>query len=402
MVMKSRSFLKRTILLVSFVSLFTDIASEMLYPVMPVYLRSIGFSVLLIGILEGVAEATAGLSKGYFGHLSDTRRKRVPFIRTGYSLSAVSKPLLALFTFPVWIFFARTLDRLGKGIRTSARDAMLSDESKTENKGKVFGFHRSMDTAGAAVGPFVALLFLAFYPGHYRWMFVIAFFPGLLAILLTFFLREKKKEPGLPVQSNSGKRIGFFSFLGYWKRAGKGFRMLVAGLLLFSLLNSSDVFLLLALKNRQVSDTGMIGFYIFYNLVYALSSFPMGIIADRIGLKTVLVSGLVLFAAVYVTMGFAASFAVFGVLFFFYGLYAAATEGISKALITTLAGEQETATALGFYNSLASVCTLGASTLAGVVWFAWGPQVMFLVSGIGVFLVAVYLLVIFRVAVKKA
>jgi len=117
--------LTRTILLVSFVSLFTDIASEMLYPIMPVYLRSIGFSILLIGILEGVAEATAGLSKGYFGNLSDIRQKRVPFIRWGYTLSAFSKPMMALFTVPVWIFFARTLDRFGKGIRTSARDALL-------------------------------------------------------------------------------------------------------------------------------------------------------------------------------------------------------------------------------------------------------------------------------------
>src|SRR5512133_808540 len=140
-----RKIMTRTILLVSFVSLFTDIASEMLYPVMPVYLRSIGFSVLLIGILEGVAEATAGLTKGYFGNLSDAWQKRVPFIRAGYALSAISKPLMALFTWPLWIFFARTLDRFGKGIRTSARDAILSDETTPEHKGKVFGFHRAMD-----------------------------------------------------------------------------------------------------------------------------------------------------------------------------------------------------------------------------------------------------------------
>jgi MFS family permease len=180
--------LTRTILLVSFVSLFTDIASEMLYPIMPVYLRSIGFSVLLIGILEGVAEATAGLSKGYFGNLSDIRQKRVPFIRWGYTLSAFSKPMLAIFIFPLWIFFARTLDRFGKGIRTSARDAMLSDETTTEHKGRVFGFHRSMDTTGAAIGPVFALVFLYFYPEQYKWLFFIAFFPGIVAIMLTFLL----------------------------------------------------------------------------------------------------------------------------------------------------------------------------------------------------------------------
>ncbi len=151
-----RKILTRTILLVSFVSFFTDIASEMLYPVMPVYLQSIGFSVILIGILEGLAEATAGLSKGYFGKYSDKIGSRVPFVRWGYILSAVSKPLMAAFAVPIWVFLVRTLDRLGKGIRTGARDAMLSDEATKENKGKVFGFHRALDTAGAALGPFAA------------------------------------------------------------------------------------------------------------------------------------------------------------------------------------------------------------------------------------------------------
>src|SRR4051812_28874541 len=128
----------RTIWFLSLVSLFTDFASEMLYPVMPVYLRSIGFSIVLIGILEGMAEAVAGISKGYFGELSDRTGKRLPFVRLGYTLSAISKPMMALFTFPLWVFTARSIDRLGKGIRTAARDAMLSDETVRENKGKVF------------------------------------------------------------------------------------------------------------------------------------------------------------------------------------------------------------------------------------------------------------------------
>src|SRR4030095_3245700 len=131
----------RTIWILSLISLFTDMASEMLYPIMPIYLKTIGFSVVLIGILEGMAEATAGLSKGYFGKLSDNLNRRVPFVQAGYALSAVSKPMMALFIYPLWIFFARTIDRLGKGIRTGARDAMLSDECTKENKGKVFGFH---------------------------------------------------------------------------------------------------------------------------------------------------------------------------------------------------------------------------------------------------------------------
>ncbi len=378
----------RTVLIVSFVSLFTDIASEMLYPVMPVYLRSIGFSVLLIGILEGVAEATAGLSKGYFGNLSDVIRKRVPFVKAGYTLSAFSKPLLAVFTFPFWVFFARTLDRLGKGIRTGARDAILSDETTPEHKGKVFGFHRSMDTVGAAIGPIFALIFLYLYPGHYKWLFFIAFFPGLIAISLSFLLREKNKER---IKGEGPSKISFFSYFSYWKKASPGYRRVTAGLLAFALFNSSDVFLLLAMKNQGMPDTRMIGFYIYYNIFYALMSYPLGAIADRIGLKTMLITGLTVFAVVYFFFGFATSLLAFGILFFFYALYMASTEGISKALISNLANKSDTATAIGFYTSFASIFTLLSSSISGLLWFIIGPKAMFMISGGGVLVVVVYL-----------
>ena len=395
-----QKILTRTVLLVSFVSLFTDVASEMLYPIMPVYLKSIGFSVLLIGILEGFAEAIAGVSKGYFGNLSDVTMKRVPFVRAGYALSALSKPMMALFVFPAWIFLARTLDRFGKGIRTSARDAMLSAETTKEHKGKVFGFHRSMDTLGAAIGPILALIFLYFYPGQYRWMFFIAFFPGLIAIGLTFFLKDKgaviNGDKVTGVQGDKATGVGFFSYLTYWKKASPTFRYLVVGLLVFTLFNSSDAFLLLALKEQNLSDTMMIGVYIFYNLVYALFSYPIGALADKIGLKTMLIMGLLLFSVVYTCMGFANSMLLFGILFFMYGIYAAATEGISKALLSNLAHHSETATAIGFYNSAASICALLSSSLAGVLWFAIGPRAMFMISGIGVFTVVCYLILVFR------
>jgi MFS family permease len=384
--------LTRTILLVSFVSLFTDIASEMLYPIMPVYLRSIGFSVLLIGILEGVAEATAGLSKGYFGNLSDVLQKRVPFVKGGYTLSAISKPLLAIFTFPLWVFFARTLDRLGKGIRTSARDAILSDETTPEHKGKVFGFHRSMDTVGAAIGPVFALIFLWFYPGHYQWLFIIAFFPGIIAIALSFLLKEKKKNPD--DVSHDHAKISFFGYFRYWKKASPGFRRLTGGLLAFALFNSSDAFLLLALKNQGMSDTRMISFYIFYNLVYAMLSYPVGAMADKIGLKTMLITGLVVFSIVYFFFGFATSLFAFGILFFFYAIYAACTEGISKALISNIADKSDTATAIGFYTSFASIFTLLSSSLSGLLWYSIGPKAMFMISGLGVFAVVIYLVLI--------
>ena len=385
-----RSILTRTVLLVSFVSFFTDIASEMLYPVMPVYLQSIGFSILLIGILEGLAEATAGLSKGYFGNYSDKLGSRVPFVRWGYTLSAISKPMMALFTFPLWVFFARTLDRLGKGVRTGARDAILSDESSKENKGKVFGFHRALDTAGAAVGPFAALVYLYYFPGQYKWLFIIAVVPGIIAIALTFLLKDKQKSVA------EKKSPGFFAFLLYWKQSSKHFKLLVVGLLAFTLFNSSDAFLLLSIKSKGFSDTYMIGVYIFYNLVYALLSFPIGILADKFGLTRTLIMGLFVFAIVYSFMGFALLTWHFIVLYAMYALYAASTEGVSKALISNIAEKDKTATAIGFYTSFASIFTMLASSLAGLIWYTLGMKTMFLISGAGVMGVVIYLVVVQR------
>jgi MFS family permease len=391
----TNKILTRTILLVSFISLFTDVASEMLYPVMPIYLKSIGFSFALIGLLEGLAEATAGLSKGYFGNLSDSIGKRAPFVRAGYTLGAISKPMMALFVYPLWIFFARTIDRLGKGMRTGARDAILSDETAPENKGRVFGFHRSMDTLGAAIGPALALLYLWFRPGEYRLLFFIAFIPGLIAISLSSFLKDKKKT-----EQKEKKHVGFFSYFGYWKRATPEFRRLVAGLLLFTLLNSSDIFLLLYVRTRltevyltdpKLADIWMIGIYIFFNLIYALFSYPLGIIADRIGLKVMLVIGLLIFSVVYILIGFASSVPVFAGIFLLYGLYYAASEGVSKALISNIAKKEETATAIGFYTGFASICSLLASSLAGLIWGLFGATVLFLGSGIGVFCIAIFL-----------
>jgi len=390
--LERKQILSRPILIVSLISLFTDVASEMLYPIMPVYLKSIGFTVFLIGVLEGMVEAVAGLSKGYFGNLSDQKQTRVPFIRGGYALSAIAKPLLAVSILPVWVFFARTLDRLGKGVRTSARDAFLSDMTTKEHKGRVFGFHRSMDTIGAALGPVAALLFLNSFPERYQLLFLIAFIPGVLAVGLTFFLKEKKARR----TSEKKKGVSFFGYLKYWKKAPVQYRWLVIGLLAFVLFNSSDAFLLLFLKENGYSDTQMIGFYIFYNLVYALFSYPLGILSDRMGQKTIIIAGFIIFALVYFFYGFAGSTIVFGLLFLFYGIYAASTEGISKALISNMVSKEDTATAIGFYNSFASILTLAASSIGGLIWFTFSPRAMFIFSGIGVAIATGYLIMIFR------
>ncbi|NLR56918.1 MFS transporter [Chitinophaga polysaccharea] len=382
-------YLTRTVWILSVVSLLTDIASEMLYPIMPIYLKSIGFSVLLIGILEGVAEASAGLSKGYFGKLSDHAGKRAPFVRLGYTFSALSKPMMALTVYPLWIFIARTVDRVGKGIRTGARDAMLSDEATPATKGRIFGFHRSMDTLGAVIGPALALLYLYFYPANYRMLFLLAFFPGVLAIGCSLLLKDKKRA--MPENST---RVGFFSFLHYWKSSPVIYRQLVAGLLIFTLCNSSDVFLLLKMKQAGLSDTATIGVYIFYNMVYALASFPLGVLADQIGLKKIFVAGLLLFTIVYAGMAAAGGWYWYGLLFFLYGLYAAATEGISKAWISNITSKDDTATAIGTYTAFQSVCTMLASSLTGLLWFEFGAGSALLTTAAIAFMVVLYLLII--------
>ncbi len=388
MTMKTK-IITRTIWLLSLVSLFTDMASEMLYPVMPVFLKSIGFSVLLIGVLEGFAEAVAGLSKGYFGKRSDITGKRLPFVQLGYALSAISKPMMAVFIYPLWIFFARTIDRLGKGIRTGARDALLSDECVKENKGKVFGFHRSLDTMGAVLGPAIALAYLYYYPGNYKTLFIIAFFPGVCAILLTLFIKEKKKVRDRDVPLT---KWNFLSIFSYWKNSPAEYKKLLVGLLLFAAFNSSDVFLLLRMKESGLSDTAVIGVYIFYNLIFALLAYPIGILADKLGLKKIFLVGLFVFAVVYAGFAVNSNLIIFFVLFFLYGVYAAATEGISKAWISTIVSKNETATAIGTYSGLQSICALLASSLTGFLWYSFGSVITFSITACTTLLVIVYLL----------
>lgn len=378
--------LTKTILILSVVSLLTDVSSEMLYPVMPLFLTSIGFSVIWIGIIEGIAEATAGFSKGYFGKLSDASGKRVPFVRVGYFLSSIAKPALILIAHPLWVVFVRTMDRLGKGVRTSARDAILSDESTRENKGKVFGLHRAADTFGAAVGPVIALVFLYFYPGNYVLLFLLAFIPAVIGVLFTFLIKDKREQV-----KQKAERINFISFLKYWKSANREYKKLIPGLIAFTVFNSSDMFLLLFAKYRGMPDDMVIVCYILYNLIYAIFSTPMGYLGDRIGLKNSFLIGLLFFVITYLTIIFASEQIHFFIIFFLYGVFGAGTEGISKAWISNIAEQSDTATAIGFYNSFQSIGALLASIGAGLAWSLIAPTAPFIFSGLGVLAVIFYI-----------
>lgn len=389
-------YLTRNIWILSLVSLFNDISSEMLYPIMPLFLASVGFSSLFIGVLEGCAEAIAGLSKGYFGRLSDASGKRMPYISFGYFLSAVSKAMLAVFTFALWIFTARSMDKLGKGVRTAARDALLSDEATAENKGKVFGFHRAMDTLGAAIGPALALLYLFYFPEKYKKLFLLTFIPAMIAVGLTFLIKQKSAPGNKP--KSTFKLSQIFDYL---ETCSADYKKLITLLLLFAIFNSSDLFLLLKIKAALHEDKYVIGSYILFNLVYALASFPLGQMADKFGLKNTLIFGLLIFAAVYAGFGFSTSIYFFIGLYAIYGFYMAATEGVAKALVSNIVPKSETASAIGTFAGLSSVAALFASTFAGLLWTYISPLAMFLFSAAGTLVVAA-LLFTFRLNEKPA
>lgn len=390
------AYLTRTVVVLSLVSLLNDVSSELLFPIMPVYLASIGYSFVWIGLLEGVAEATAGILKGYFGQLSDSRGKRLPFVQLGYGLSAFARLILAFANSIAPVFASRVADRIGKGIRTASRDALLAADSDKKHLAKVFGFHRAFDTLGAAIGPAIALVYLQFYPEDYKGLFVFAVIPTAASALLTLVLKEKRNVDGLKKSvvredTNNGKskKIGLFSFLKYWKVAPLSYRKLVAALFIFTLMNSSDVFLLLAVKKLGFSDIEMIEVYIFYNLCYALLSFPVGSLADRIGKYKVLMIGLVLFCVTYTGMYYLLSQSITPqlyillILFFIYSLYAACSDGVVKAIISSTIEDRERGTALGFFTGMSSICALIASVWTGIVWTHYNSSTAFLISALG-------------------
>ncbi|HKJ33277.1 MAG TPA: MFS transporter [Balneolales bacterium] len=386
------SIITRTVLILSLVSLFTDISSEMLYPIMPLFLREIGFSVIGIGILEGLAQAVAGLGKGYFGNLSDHIHKHNIFVQTGYFISSIAKPLMGLFPNTGVVFGARTMDRLGKGLRTAPRDALLIQESTSDHRGKVFGFHRGMDTLGAAIGPFIALIILHFYPGKYTILFLIAFIPGIIGFFIT--LRLPKERFATVIKNNENKSLfNFFKFFGFWKTSNPAYKKLVIGFLFFALFNSSDLFLLLRAKDFGLSDTSIIGAYIFFNIIYALMSYPIGILADKLGLRKIYVGGLLLFAFIYFIFGsdIQLSVLLFGLLFGFYGIFAAMNESITKALISLYIPVEQKGTGMGLYLTFSTFAFLIASPLTGFLWQYISAQMAFTVIAIAALLCALYM-----------
>lgn len=367
-----KKFHKQVVFL-GLVSLFTDIASEMLYPVTPIFLTTVlGSSMAIVGIIEGLAEVTAGLLKGYFGSLSDKKQKRSVFIQLGYGLSALAKPLPGIFPAIGMVIFSRVSDRVGKGMRTAPRDALLAGYADG-NTGAVFGFHRGMDTLGAAIGPILALALLHFYPGNFTLVFLVAFIPSVIAVFFTFMVKDRVI---------AGKLKSKLGYAGFWNTAPKSYKLFLTLVVLFSFVNSSDVFLILKSKAISKSDTLAILGYIYYNFIYAFISYPVGAVSDKLGKKNVFIFGLLVFSLVYLGFGLIQNLYMVWVLFAFYGLYAAATEGIAKALVSDLIPDEQRGTAIGLMTMLSSFAVMLGSFFTGVLWDQFGSSVPFLISSV--------------------
>lgn len=369
----------RQVVLLGLISFFTDFASEMLYPVTPIFLTSIlGASMAAVGLIEGLAEVTAGFLKGYFGALSDKLGKRSIFVLLGYSLSGLVKPLPGLFQ-NVWtVVFSRTADRVGKGIRTAPRDALLASYSNN-NSGAIFGFHRAMDTFGAVVGPLTAILLLYFYPGRYAMIFLISFIPSVFAIVISAIVKDRKPET-----VKEKKKL----FAGFWRQAPSQYKTFLIIFTLFSFVNSSDVFLILRSKQILRSDTFAILSYVLYNIVYAFSSYPIGMLADRAGKKKIFIIGMFIFSLVYLGFALDTNLAITIVLFILYGVYAASTEGVAKAWVSDLVEENFRGSAIGMLTMLSSFGVMAGSVFTGILWDAFGAAVPFAISSAASFIIA--------------
>lgn len=376
--------LNPTVVKLGLVSLFADISSEMLYPITPIFLTTVlGASMSSVGFIEGFAEAVASLLKTYSGAWSDRISKRTPFVALGYFLSAIGKPVIGFSTTWTEVLFARGLDRTGKGLRTAPRDALLAEAVSVRLRGAAFGWHRAMDTLGAAIGPLFAILYLSIEGQNLRLIYYWALIPGLIAVSISLLVKEKKAEP-----KKETTPVRFFDFRSF----SSPFKTYLVSWTLFSLTNSSDVFLLMKAKSVGIGLTEIILIYCGYNLAYSLFSPYFGGLSDRIGRKALLVSGLIVFAAVYVGFSFAALRWHFWVLFGIYGLYMAATDGVGKALAVDLIDPSRKATGLGALGTVTGISTVIASTVAGVLWDKYGASYTFLYGAAGAVLAVAVLL----------
>jgi len=356
-------------LVLGLVSFLTDASSDMIYPVLPLFLSDVlGSSTLFIGLIEGVAESTASILKIFSGWLSDKLGKRKFLVGLGYGLSSLGKPILSVVTAGWHVLLLRFADRFGKGVRTSPRDALIADSSPEESRGLSYGFHRAMDSAGAVVGPLLAFLFLPLVGGDYRILFLIASVPALLAVLiLILFVKERKR---LKEKVVSLAKPNFSRF-------DPKFKIFILGATIFTLGNSSDAFLFLRARGLDIDLVYIPILWLVLNLVYALVASPAGALSDRIGRKNLIVSGVFIYALVYLGFAFANQSIHVWILFAVYGLYYGLANGTMRAYVADLVGEERRATAFGIYHGAVGLTALPASLIFGWLWQSAGVPIAF-------------------------
>lgn len=362
-----RSKLSRNIWALTLTSLLTDISSEMIVNVLPLFLANVlGARIAIIGLIEGMAETTASLVKMISGRISDVSGRRKPLAVLGYGLSALAKPFLYFANAWGWVLSVRFTDRLGKGIRTAPRDALLAGSVDTNRRGYAFGLHRAGDTAGAFIGLGIAAWIIWHIQASdtlltretFQWIVLASIIPAVLAVLvLALGVKERQQF----AQQSANRQF-------HWKELDPRFRAFIGITVLFTLGNSSDAFIILRAQERGLSVLQVMGMLMTFNAVYALLSGPAGMLSDRIGRGRLILFGWIAYAGIYLGLAAAKSGSQVWLLFALYGVYYALTEGSAKALVADLVPDEQRGTAYGLYHAAIGVAVLPASLVAGVLW----------------------------------
>ena len=390
--------LSTNIIFIGFVSFLTDVSSELIFTLMPLFLVNVlGAATMVIGLIEGVAESTASLLKLASGWLSDRLGNRKYLTFAGYTLSALSKPFMLIAAAWQPIMAVRFADRVGKGIRVAPRDALVGDSVDEDSRGKAYGFHKAMDTGGAAVGLALAALVVFLLQREvagmqfdtYRWMVILGIIPAFLALFFFIFIKEPVKKPvaACDLPGEAGKKTGGL---------GSKFYIFIVIMFLFTLGNSSDAFVVLRAQDLGNSVLMISLMLIMFNVVYALFSMPAGMLSDKLGRRRVIIAGWVIYAVVYLGLAVADQSWMIWVLYALYGLYYGVTQGVYRALVCDLVPEDRRGTAFGVFNGVVGITLLPASLIAGWLWQSFSPAAPFYFGATLAGLSAIGLLVFVR------
>ncbi len=357
--------ISKNIFVLSFVSFLNDVSSEMVYPVIPIFLSTVlGVPASLIGLIEGLADASSKILMAVSGYVSDKLHKRKLFVVVGYGFASVSHLIMAFATSWPLVLVSRVINRSGKGLRTASRDAIITESTDKESRGFSFGFHRTMDGLGGVLGPLLTVLLLGLLANNYQKLFLLAFIPAAVGvIIIIFFVKDKKRDK----RDDLNMRFD-------WSKTSPSFRIFLLISFIFAAGNSSDAFLILRSQNLGLSVSLTIFAYVIFNLVSSIFSIPAGILSDKIGPKKVIFIGFLVFSIVYGYFGLANNSSAVWILFPLYGIYTALTEGVSKAYISKLVPHEILASTFGIYQTAMGVATLLASTIAGSLWSNFGPR----------------------------